>query len=193
MITNTVRLLNRRTVQKNPNSQNQTQLFFENHQAPEIPNYISQNPVFQNLANPFTPFDQNYVTQNSHMLAIFSHRVQTSPYSTWEGLHKLAQNNYSPTPLPNLVKERFTSSLKRLASIQLELTQELTNLELYHILYFSTTLSNLSMHHLLLIHQLNSYVNSFLQQIIKMHVPNQSNEETMANKKDKTMEEQVVP
>ncbi|KAH0757228.1 hypothetical protein KY290_020721 [Solanum tuberosum] len=113
----------------------------ENHQFQEIPNYIPRNHVFQNLTNPYTPFDTNYITQNHHLLTIFPHAVQTSPYATWEGMLNLNQNDLNPTPLPNIIEERMTNSLIRLASTQLELTQEQP---LWNSIISSTTPTTLS-------------------------------------------------
>ncbi|KAK4733561.1 hypothetical protein R3W88_007822 [Solanum pinnatisectum] len=97
-------------------------------QMMELPTYIPRHPAFLNLTNPLTPFDQNYSTQNSHLLAIFPHA------------------------------ERLRNNLIRLAGIQLELTQEPTTLEFYHILHYPTSLLNLNLQHLSLIFLLNSFV-----------------------------------
>ncbi|KAH0727851.1 hypothetical protein KY290_003569 [Solanum tuberosum] len=103
------------------------------------------NPVFQNLTNPFNPVDQMYQTQNSHLLSTFPQAVQVSPYSTLEELLNIPRNVDPPTPLPILLEERLTNSLIRLASTQLELAQQLTTLEFYHLLHQPTALSNLNM------------------------------------------------
>ncbi|KAH0695957.1 hypothetical protein KY289_013439 [Solanum tuberosum] len=158
-----------------------------------MPAYISRNPAFQYLTNPLTPFDHNYSTLNAHLLATFPRSVQASPYATWEGMLDLPLNENNPTPLPTLIEERLTNSLIRLASTQLELTQELTTLEFYHLLHFPSPLSNLNTHHLYLIHQLNNFVHSSLQQILNMQSPNHPDEEFMDNEEDANMEDQVVP
>lgn len=105
----------------------------------------------------------------------------------------LNQNENNFTPLPSLINERLTNNLIRLASTQLELAQELTSTKFYHILHFPSPLSNLNSHHLSLIHQLNTFVNSSLQQIIDMQNPSQQNEDNMSNEEDENMKDQVVP
>ncbi|KAH0761310.1 hypothetical protein KY290_017383 [Solanum tuberosum] len=158
-----------------------------------MPPFISRNPTFQHFINPYTSFDQMYSTQNPHLLATYPHAVHVSPYSTLEGLLNLLQTENPPTPLPILIKERLTNSLIRLASTQLELTQELTTLEFYYLLHHPSALPNLSMQHLMLILQLNNFVNSSLHQILGMQQLNESNEETIGYEEDEDIEEQVVP
>lgn len=108
----------------------------------------------------------------SHPIPLALHDSKLSPTSNLSSrypdltLHDLGRDARPspqpdlPTPLPNLIEERLTNSLIRLASIQMELTQELTTLEFYHILHYPTSLN---MQHLSLIHQLNNFVNSSLQ------------------------------
>ncbi|KAH0642526.1 hypothetical protein KY290_034108 [Solanum tuberosum] len=135
----------------------------------KVPNYTPRHLAFQHLTNPPTPFDTNYVTQNTH----------------------LSQNDL--TPIPIVIGERLTNSLIRLAATQLELIQELTTLERYYILHQPTPLSNPNMQHLLLIHQLNSSVNYSLRQILNMEGANLPNEVTTIYEEDDQMRDQVVP
>ncbi|KAK4708677.1 hypothetical protein R3W88_029602 [Solanum pinnatisectum] len=69
-------------------------------------------------------------------------------HATMEELSNTPLNQIYPTPLLISIVERLTGSLIRLATTQLELTQELTTLELYNILHQPTPLSNLNMQHL---------------------------------------------
>ncbi|KAK6775884.1 hypothetical protein RDI58_026885 [Solanum bulbocastanum] len=158
----------------------------------EAPNYISRHPAFQNLTNPLTPCDQIYSTQNAHLLATFPHAVQTS-FATMEEITNQSLIPDYPTSLPTLIEERLTGSLIRLDATQLELTQELTTLELYHILYQPTTLSNLNKQHLSFILRLNNFVSCSLQQMLDMEGVTLSNVETPIIEEDDNMEDQVVP
>ncbi|KAH0644813.1 hypothetical protein KY284_032697 [Solanum tuberosum] len=80
-------------------------------QPPEMPTYSSRNPAFQNLTNPLTPFDQNYMTSNPHLLETYPHAVQVTQYGNWEGRLDLPHHQNNPTPLPTMIEERLTSSL----------------------------------------------------------------------------------
>ncbi|KAH0652415.1 hypothetical protein KY290_032630 [Solanum tuberosum] len=157
-----------------------------------IPIYISHHPAFQDLVNLLTPFDMNYSTQNSHLLSIFPHVVQVS-HATMEELTNTPLKQNYPTPLPILIEERLTGSLIRLTATQLELTQELTTLELYNILHQTASLSNLNMQHLQLVYQLNNFVNYSLQQMLGIQWADLRNENTTVSEEDDHMEDQLVP
>ncbi|KAG5590031.1 hypothetical protein H5410_040545 [Solanum commersonii] len=154
----------------------------------ETLNYIWRHSAFQYLTNPLTPFNQNYITQNTHLLSAFLQAVQIS-FATIEGITNLPPNQFNPTLLPTLIHERLTGSLIRLAAIQLELAQELTTLEFYHILHQLARLSNLNMQLLQLIQQLNCFANYSLQLIMDMEGTTYYNNKTTLNEEEDNMED----